>query len=657
MSAAQRLGAGDLNARSLLPGSHDEIGRLAVTFDAMAETLERQVARVATLNRVYAMLSHINAAILRIRDRDGLLAEACRVAVEQGGFRLAWIGLIDPQTRAIRPLAHAGEAGEYLVDIRLSLDADQSEGQGPTGRALREGSVKVCNDIESDPCMVPWRERAREFGLRSLVALPLRIEDRVIGTFNLYASQPGFFNAEEVRLLEELAADTSLGLDQIEKAQQLGYLANYDPLTRLPNRALFEDRLNQVLARARHSGRHVAVLALYLDNARQVSGVLGRQAGDELLRQVSARLAEAVREGDTVARLGGATFGAVLADVARIEDVSPVVRRMLDHLPDALDVRGEKIVLALRAGVAVYPTDGGQEEVLIKHAELALHAPHNEAAGPIAFYSGELGAQASERHRLEQELHGALERGELFLHYQPVVDIATRRVTGVEALLRWENPRLGRVPPAKFIPVAEQTGLILPIGEWVLESACRQAMQWAAAGFAGLRVAVNVSVRQLHAAEFPERVEAALRRAGFDARRAHLAIEVTESELMRDVDQAAAALARLKKLGLRVYVDDFGTGYSSLAYLKRLPVDTLKIDQSFVRDLGKGPEARAVAKAIIALAESLDLEVIAEGVETEQQLQILRKLRCGLVQGYLFSPPQSPAEVERFFGAVKVIVA
>ena len=637
MGAAERLAGGDLRARSNIQESDDEIGRLSAAFDAMAGALESQIGRVAALNRVYAVLSHINAAILRIRDRDKLLAEACRIAVEQGGYRLAWVGLVDPRTREIRPLAQAGAAAGYAEGLRLSLDADQPEGQGPTGQALREGASRVCNDIENDPCMAPWRERAREFGLRSSLALPLHIEGRVVGAFNLYAAERGRFSAEEVRLLEELAADTSLGIEYIEKTQQLGYLANYDPLTALPNHALFDDRLKQVLARSRHTGRHAAVLVLYFENVRQVSGVLGRQVGDELLRQVAALLAVGLREGDTVARLSGAAFGALLADVARPEDVSAVVQRMLDRLPETLDIGGQKIVLAQRAGVAVYPADGEDAETLLKHAELALHTPPQE--GAVTFYSEQLNAQASERHELEQELHGAVERGELFVLYQPVIDIATGRMTGAEALLRWQSPKLGLVTPNRFIPVAEQTGLIVPIGEWVLATACRQAVAWVAAGHADLRIAVNVSARQLRDEAFVGRVEAVLHETGCDTVAARLALEITESELMHDVEHAAEVFTRLKRLGLLVYVDDFGTGYSSLAYLQRLPLDVLKIDQSFVRNLGKDPAAQSLAKAVIALAGGLGLQVIAEGVETEAQLAALRELGCGAAQGFLFSRP------------------
>jgi GAF domain-containing protein/HAMP domain-containing protein len=354
MGAAERLADGDLRARSGVDNNEggDEIGRLSTAFDVMAGALETQVGRVAALNRVYAVLSHINAAILRLRERDPLLEEACRIAVEQGGFRLAWIGLIDPQTHEIRPLVHAGAAADYIEGLRLSLDADQPIGQGPTGQALREGASRVCNDIENDPCMAPWRERAREFGLRSLVALPLRNEGRVIGTFNLYADAPQRFSPEEVRLLEELAADTSLGIEHIEKAQQLGYLANHDPLTALPNRTLFEDRLKQTLARSRHSGRHAAVLALYLDNVRQVSGLLGRQVGDDLLRTVAALLNEGVREGDTVARPGrghvrrragrcGAPRGRIGGDPADAGPLAQVARhRRAEDTPGAARRRG-----------------------------------------------------------------------------------------------------------------------------------------------------------------------------------------------------------------------------------------------------------------------------------------------------------------------------
>jgi len=652
-AAARRLANGDLAARTGLPGRGDEIGGLAGAFDGMAEALAQQAVRVTTLNRIYAVISGINGAIMRLHDKDALLNEACRVAVEAGGFRLAWIGLPDPKTGEVRPIAQAGEGAGYLEGLRFVLDADMPEGRGPAATALREERTVVCNDIEHNPRMAPWQERARTFGLRSMIALPLRLEGKVAGTFNLYAPRSGFFDQQEVRLLEELAADTSLGLERIEKAQQLSHLANYDALTGLPNRTLFEDRLHQVLARARHTQRPVAVLTVRLENVRQVSGVLGRHVGDALLRETGARLAGALRPGDTVARLSGANFGVVLADLARSQDVTLVVRRLLDNLPETLVVEKEKIVLALRVGVAVYPADGEDGEALIRNAELALHEASDESAEHLAFYSAELGEQTKERHRIEQELHGAIERGELALHYQPIVELATRRVVGMEALLRWENPRLGAIPPDKFIPVAEQTGLIVPIGEWVLETACRQAMRWANAGLPDLRIAVNVSTRQLHDVGFVKRVRAVLQKAGFDPKRARLALEITESELMHDAEQAIVLFRQLKDMGLLIYIDDFGTGYSSLNYLRQLPVDVLKIDQSFVRDLGKAAEGLAVVKMIIALAGSLGLEVVAEGVETRKQRDILRKLRCRLGQGYLFSPPQPVEAIEALLNQAK----
>ncbi len=652
-AAARRLAGGDLAARTDLPKRGDEIGELAGAFDGMADVLTQQAARVASLNRIYAVISRINGAIMRLRDKDTLLQEACQIAVEAGGFRLVWIGLPDPKTGDIRPVARAGEGVGYLDGLRVVLDADAPEGRGPVATVLREGQTVVCNDIEHNPRMAPWRARARSFGLRSMIALPLRLEGKTVGTFNLYAPQSEFFDQQEVRLLEELAADTSLGLERIEQAQLLSHLANYDALTGLPNRTLFEDRLHQALARARHTQRSVAALVVRLENMRQISGVLGRHVGDALLREMSVRLAKTLRPGDTVARLSGANFGVILADLARTQDVTLVVRRLLDDIPEALTIDGEKVVLALRMGVAVHPADGQDGETLLRNAELALHEVGEEHAVRLAFYSAEVGEQTKERHRIEQELHGAVERGEFALHYQPVVELASGRVVGVEALARWESPKLGAVPPVKFIPVAEQTGLIVPIGEWVLETASRQAMRWADAGFADLRVAVNVSAMQLHDAGFVDRVRAVLQKAGFDPKCARLALEITESELMHDAEQAVVLLKRLKDLGLHVYIDDFGTGYSSLNYLRRLPVDVLKIDQSFVRDLGQAAEGLAVAKAIIALAGSLGLEVVAEGVETRKQRDVLRKLRCRLGQGYLFSPPRPVEDVEALLSQAK----
>ena len=656
MAAAQRLAAGDLAARTGIGRGRDEISRVGATFDAMAASLEsrerestQQLQRIAQLNRVYSMLSSINGAILRIRERDALLKEACRIAVELGRFRLAWIGLLDADGQTLRPLAMAGAAKEYAEQIRISLDPNRPEGQGPTAVALREGRYFVCNDIENDPRMAVWQEKARAAGLGASAAFPLRMEGSVIGALNLYAAEPGFFDDQEIQLLEELAADTSLGLEYIDKERRLNYLAYHDPLTGLPNATLFADRLGQSIARARHHKRYHAVLVLDIEGYRRSVDALGRHANDLVLQQVARYLAENIREGDSVARLEGDEFGIILADIARIEDVELVANKLIDGFPRAVAVGDDEIFLRVRAGIAIHPNDGDEPDTLLKNARLALHASRPETGSTLAFYAPALNAAAQEHRRIEQALHHAIERKELQLHYQPVVDVATRAIVGLEALLRWHSRDLGQVSPATFIPVAEETGLIVSIGEWVLESACRQAVRWRAAGLRGVRIAVNVSVKQLHQPDFVERVAAIRDAAGIGDDPSILALEVTESALMDSIQASVTVLDALRQQGAAIYVDDFGTGYSSLGYLQKLPVDALKIDQGFIRNLETDADSAAIVKTVIALASGLELNVIAEGVETEGQLAMLRDLGCGAVQGYLFSRPQPAEAIEKLF--------
>lgn len=656
-TTAQRLAAGELDARTGMRFDRDELSVVASTFDRMAETLEQRtheaeehLHRIARLNRVYAVISGINGAILRIRDRDALLAEACRIAVEQGQFRLAWIGLIEEDTQCVRPVAAAGEGKAYVEGLHITLDPGLPEGQGPTAVALREGRYVVSNDIASDPRMAPWRERARAHGFAAAAVFPLRVEGRVIGSFNLYAAEPEFFDAEEIRLLEELAADTSLGLEHIEQARRISYLAYHDPLTDLPNLNLFLDRLTQALARARHHQRVLAVLVFDVAGFRETVSAVGRHAGDRMLQEVARYLSEAVREGDTVARLEGDEFGVVLADMTRLDDVVKVSDKLLRDFPRSVQVAGEEVFLRVHAGVAVHPNDGDDAETLLKHARLALHATMVERAGGVSFYARGFNEAIQERRRLERALHHALERGEFVLHYQPVVALTDGRVIGFEALARWTSAELGAVSPATFIPVAEETGLIVPLGEWVLREALRQCQAWHAQGFASGRIAVNVSARQLREPDFASRVRQILEEAGCNARVGVLAIEVTETEVMDDVEQSATVLRQLKELGLAIYLDDFGTGHSSLAYLQQLPVDVLKIDQGFVRGLETAAGNVALVRAIVALARALGLATVAEGVESERQLAALRELGCDAAQGFLFSRPVPPDEAVKFTG-------
>jgi len=425
--------------------------------------------------------------------------------------------------------------------------------------------------------------------------------------------------------------------------EQLARLAQFDALTGLPNRNLFRDRLGQAIARAHREGWVTAVAFVDLDRFKEINDTLGHGAGDAVLREVGERLRACLREGDTVARLGGDEFTVVLEDVGSLEEAAAVARKMLAAFEAPVALEGKDLFVSGSIGLAAYPEHGSGAEALLQHADTAMYHAKGEGRNALKVYAPTMGAEATERRSVEDGLRLALAREEFVLHYQPIVELAGGTITGVEALLRWQHPEWGLVAPGRFIQVAEQSGLIVPIGSWVLRRACQQAAAWRDAGLPPLGVSVNLSARQFRKAGLAEEVAVALEEAGLDP--ACLKLEITESLLMDNPEASSALLERLKAMGIRLALDDFGTGYSSLSYLKHFPLDVLKIDQSFVRDLATDPEDAIIVRAMIGLAHSLQLTLTAEGVETAEQLVFLRAHGCERAQGYFFSRPVPAAEI------------
>ncbi|AFL74064.1 putative bifunctional diguanylate cyclase/phosphodiesterase [Thiocystis violascens] len=430
-----------------------------------------------------------------------------------------------------------------------------------------------------------------------------------------------------------------------EAQKQIDFLAYHDALTHLPNRTLFRDRLVHALAHARRETRTLAVLFIDLDRFKTVNDTLGHPVGDELLLQVSRRMSEAIRADDTLARLGGDEFVLLLEDADSAQRAATVARKLLECLASSMRVSGHELTVTASLGISLYPTDGEDADTLIRHADRAMYEAKQRGRNNFQFFTQALTDGAFERLVMENVLRGAVGRGELVLHYQPQIALASGRLMGFEALVRWNHPELGLVPPGRFIPLAEEIGIIGDIGAWVLRAACRQLADWDAQGFAVPRMGVNLSVKQIDDAGLTELVASALREAGLGEHR--LELEVTESMLMGVPETNRAALNAIKSLGVELAVDDFGTGYSNLAYLKLLPLDRLKIDQSFVRDIGRDGNDEAIVRAIIALARSLGLETVAEGVEEAHQAEFLLREGCNLAQGYLYSRPL-PAEALSF---------
>jgi len=629
------------NNSLLRSGAGDVIGTASIGEDITEQ--KRAEIRIKRLNRVYAVLSGINTLIVRTRDRQELFDEACRIAVELGKFRLAWIGLLDANGLDVTPVARAGVDEGYLDNIQLTARDDAPDRCEMVARALREKTAVVCNDIDTDAQMARWREEALRRGYRSVVVFPLQLEDKVTGLLLLYASEAGLFDTEEMRLLTEIAGDISFALDHIEKEERLNYLAYYDVLTGLANRSLFLEWVALYMRSAVRRGHKLALFVIDLERFKNINDSLGQPAGDALLRQVAKWLTRnAVGDGNLVARVGADHFAVVLPEVKQEGNVVRLLEKWIEaflehpfHLNDAVFRISHKV------GIALFPDDGADADTLFKNAEAALKKA--KASGDrYLFYTQKMTETVAGKLTLENQLRQALDKGEFVLHYQPKVNLASGKLTSAEALIRWNDPRTGLVLPGRFIPILEETGLIYEVGRWALRKAIEDYLRWRSAGLAAVRIAVNVSPLQLRNPGFIAEIRQAI---GIDAHAAAgLELELTETLIMEDVKHSIASLQAIRAMGVSIAIDDFGTGFSSLSYLAKLPVDTLKIDRSFVIDMTAAPEGLALVSTIISLTHSLKLKVVAEGVETEEQSRLLRLLNCDEMQGFLFSKPV-PGEI------------
>ncbi|WP_374562901.1 PAS-domain containing protein [Ideonella sp.] len=431
--------------------------------------------------------------------------------------------------------------------------------------------------------------------------------------------------------------------------ERIRYLATHDGLTGLPNRVWFSELLQLAIQTAQRHGRRFAVLFIDLDQFKSINDTLGHEVGDELLKAVALRLKACLRGADVVARLGGDEFVVLQQDIQSTEDVATVARKILATLCEPVEIHDLNCRVTASIGICLYPDDAQDERTLMKNADVAMYLAKERGKNNFQFHSSAVTAQSLERMALELQLRNAMERQEFALHYQAKVDLNNNRITGVEALLRWNNAELGCVGPARFIPVAEQCGLIVPIGKWVLQQACAQNVAWRRQGFAPIGVSVNLSVRQLMHDGLLDDIDEALRSAGMDP--TLLELEITEGMVMHDIERMAQLLHAIKRMGVRIAIDDFGTGYSSLAHLKRFPVDVIKIDRSFVQDIATDPADRSITEAIVAMGRTLNLRVVAEGVETAEQRDVLRDIACDEIQGYYFSRPVPPAQVEQLLQA------
>ena len=595
---------------------------------------ERKVAemRLNYLNRIYSMLSGINALIVRVHTKQELFDEACRIAVEAGNFRMSLICVIEASTKAVVPIASASMTAEVLAAIRDLLASQESSSDTLVDQSVRSKKAMVSNDSVHDPKVLLGEMHAAS-GIRSIAVVPLLVRQEVIGVLTLYAHEKDFFHGEEMKLLTDLAGDIAFAVDYIEKREQLNYLAYYDVLTGLANRTFFLDRVGQYVRSAVIGGDKLAVLLIDLERFKSINDSLGRPAGDALLRQVADWLTYSSGDANLLACVGADHFAMVLPQVGESGDVARLLEKTMTAFQEHPFRLGEAdFRVSAKVGIALYPDDGLSAETLFKNAEAALKKA-KETGERYLFYNQAMTNAIADRLSLENRIRHAIDAEEFVVYYQPKVSLSNGRVTSVEALLRWNDPLTGLVTPSGFIAILEESGLILEVGLWVLRKAIDDYLRWCTEGLSAVPIAVNVSPLQLRHHGFVEEVTRAV---SHDSRAAAgLELEVTETMVMEDVTHTIESLQALRALGVRIAIDDFGTGFSSLSYLSKLPVDSLKIDRSFIVDMTAGPEGLSLVSTIINLAHALKLNVIAEGVETEEQSRLLRLLGCDEMQGHL----------------------
>ena len=752
-----------------------DVGELTLIHSVIQDISERHESerQVLMLRDAYAALSQTNQCIVQCSDRDELFQRTCEIAVDRTHLELAWIGIADPATKEVLPVASAGPASEYLAGVRVSTDPESPWSKGIGGRAVHSGHQVIVNDLWNSEGFQPWMERLRAHNIQSLAAFPIFRERQAIGFLALYSKSPEFFSPELNSLLEEMVCDVSLALDRMEFAakkaelqaklsklekaveqsqvtvvitdrrgaiqyvnpaftttsgysekevlgenprllksgetsqdqyaemwrllnsgeswagefrnrrkdgglyweeasispvkdargeitnfiavkqdvtarreaeEKARFLAFHDALTGLPNRLVARSKMIDFMRDADRSNSRAAVLFIDVDNLKRVNDSLGHNIGDRLLQSLAQRLRTCLRDGDLLSRVSGDEFLLVISNIRNTEIVDGIADRIRESLATSLDIDGLELSTTVSIGAAIYPDHGRSFEELCRRADLAMYSAKGCGRDGFRFYSKSLEAEGHDYLAIVAGLRKALEKQEFVLHYQPQVHLETGEVRGVEALLRWYWPGHGLTLPGKFIKIAEDSGLIVQIGNWVIQEVCRQAAEWHRNGLPKLRVAFNLSALQLRNGGLERTIATALSQSGLAPE--FLELELTESALVQDNAAVADYLGQLKALGIEIALDDFGTGYSNFTYLRHFELDRLKIDQSFVRHLTPDKKGDvAIVKSIVQLARNFNLETIAEGVETEEALRVVRRAGCDYAQGFLLAKPMPASKV------------
>lgn len=605
----------------------------------------RDVTERKRAERELRLLESITQDASEAGDVHAALAVTLDKVCETTGWTLAqaWVPGASGNVLECSPAWYGREAG--LEDFRTAnLGYTFAAGEELPGRVWTSRQSLWVHDVSGDTGL-HRASLACQAGLKSGMGIPVLAGDEVVAVIEFFMREPRDADKRLLELVSSVAAQLGSVVQRKRTEERLHYLAHHDALTGLPNRALFMDRLRQALFEARRHERSVGIASLDLDRFNTINDSLGHGVGDLFLQNVSERLLGSVREGDTVARLAGDEFVVILTDLGHVDHAPRLAQKILDSVARPFRVAGHELYTSASLGMTLYPLDGDDGEALLRNADMAMYRAKEEGPNTFRFYQAGMNDKAVKRITLEHGLRQALEREEFLLHYQPQADARTGEIVGMEALVRWNRPEQGMVSPGDFIPLAEETGLIVPLGEWVLREACRQNKVWQDAGLLPVRVGVNISARQFRQQNMFEVVARILEETGLAPQ--YLELELTESLVMDDPEHVIETMMRLKGLGVQLALDDFGTGYSSLRYLKRFPIDRVKIDRSFVRDITEDADDAAIALTVISMGHSLGLKVIAEGVETASHLEFLRAHGCDEIQGYYLARPAAADEAVR----------
>jgi diguanylate cyclase (GGDEF)-like protein len=637
------VGAADDEIVSLLARMVENVVFALDSLDSEAERKKNERA-ARRLARMYAALSATNEAIIRSKSPQELYERICDASVRGGKSIATAVLLAEPDSPWLKAVAGSGDVMELVKITRFSIDPNNPYGSGVVGQAFRDRKLAINADILNSEQGRPWRDAGLAVNAVACAAAPLTKKGQSIGVLMIFFGKSWAADEEVMALLARLAENISFALDNFDREDErkraetrAHHLATHDDLTDLPNRVMFGQLLSEAIKVAQRYRRKFSIMFVDLDRFKLINDTLGHAAGDLLLKEVAGLFKQCLRASDVLARFGGDEFVILLHEVSDVAQVTAVARKLLSAAVTPMMIQGRECRVTASIGVATFPDHGTDEQSLTKNADAAMYLAKEEGRSNFRFFALEMKTQSIERLMLETGLRRALECDEFLLHYQAKRDLATGDISGVEALLRWQHPDLGMVLPLHFIPTAEESGLIVPIGKWVLDTACAQNVAWQQQGLPAMRIAVNLSPRQFTDPNLLQDIRGALAASRMAPQL--LELEITESMVMQNPEEAKRVLVALKKLGVHLSIDDFGTGYSSMSLIKQFPIDTIKVDRSFVRDLPIDANDRAITKTVIALGKALNLTIVAEGVETPAQEEFLRDQHCDEIQGFLFTKP------------------